>query len=118
MMHVQLAKLTECPELAMTEGDAKTLAVAAQNVLRHYSIQSTQKTVDWITFGSVVAFMYTPRVVALRRRKRRPGGYQRQSSPDTATPPPGPAQIFEFRPPSGAGPVIDATPGPGPGGIH
>lgn len=104
-MHVMLARLTETPELAMTEADAKTLFVAAQNVLRHYSIASTQKTIDWITFASVAGFMYVPRFVAIGRRRQRghrqgqrPG--ERQGQPDFFA---GPAQVFQFHPPGQPG---------------
>lgn len=104
----------------MTEADAKTLMVAAQNVLRHYSIAATQKAVDWMTFASVATFMYAPRAVALRRRVKRRPGSNRQSSPDVADSPAGPAQVFQFRPQSGAppaapamGPIIDIPPGEG-----
>jgi hypothetical protein len=94
VMHVQMARLADCPELAMTEADAKTLFGAAQNVLRHYSIQSTQKTIDWLTFGSVAVFMYTPRFVALsKRRRNKPPPRQ----PEYRS---GPAQVFQFTPPS------------------
>jgi hypothetical protein len=91
-MHVQLARIADCPELAMSEGDARTLMASAQNVLRHYSIQATQRAVDWITFGSVAMFMYVPRAVALVQRRQR----------SNAPPPPqwqGSAQVFQFTPP-------------------
>ena len=119
MMHVQMARLADCPELAMSEGDAKTLMVAAQNVMRHYSITATQKAVDWMTFVSVASFMYAPRAVALRRRvQRRPGSPG--SSPDNVSEPPaGPAQVFAFRQPQhGAAqpPIIDMP--TGGGGVH
>ncbi len=75
----------------MSEGDAKTLMASAQNVLRHYSIAATQRAVDWVTFASVAAFMYVPRVVALaQRRKDGPRREQHWS---------GPAQVFQFHPP-------------------
>jgi hypothetical protein len=121
MMHVQLARLTDTPELAMAEADAKTLMVAAQNVMRHYSIAATQKAVDWMTFASVATFMYAPRAVAVRKRMRRRPGASSQSSPDVAGDPhTGPAQIFAFRPQPGPpqqapqmGPVIDVPSGEG-----
>jgi hypothetical protein len=93
-MHVQLARVADTPEIAMTEPDARTLMQSAQNVLRHYSIQSTQKAVDWITFGSVVTFMYTPRVLAYAQRRR--DGPRRPPQPEWRS---GPAQIFQFHPP-------------------
>jgi hypothetical protein len=88
-MHVQLARIADCPELAMSEGDAKTLMGAAQNVLRHYSIQATQRAVDWLTFGSVAAFMYVPRAAALAKRIRRPEPQPQQQW----------GQVYQFVPP-------------------
>jgi hypothetical protein len=114
MMHVQMARLADCPELAMTEADAKTLMVAAQNVLRHYSIAATQRAVDWMTFCSVATFMYAPRVVALRRRTRRPGSSARSSPDGGADSQTGPAQVFQFHPPGPVGPIIDMPPSSGP----
>jgi hypothetical protein len=78
----------------MSEGDARTLMASAQNVLRHYSIQATQRAVDWITFGSVAMFMYVPRAVALVQRRQRghnggPPMHEWQGS----------AQVFQFTPP-------------------
>jgi hypothetical protein len=117
-LHVQLARLADTPELAMTEADAKTFMVAWQNYLRHYSIAATQKTVDLITAVSVTAFMYAPRAVAVRRRmSRRPGRSGLHPSPEAAQDSPaGPAQIFAFHPPGaaaagpGMGPIIDVPP--------
>src|SRR4029077_9160444 len=63
VMHVQLSRLADCPELAMSEQDAKVLMTAAQNVMRHYSIAASQKAIDWMTFASVASFMYAPRAV-------------------------------------------------------
>lgn len=78
----------------MSEGDAKTLMASAQNVLRHYSIQATQRAVDWLTFGSVAAFMYVPRAAALAQRIRRPPAQPQQQWGGTA-------QVFQFvQPPS------------------
>lgn len=92
-MHVQLARIADCPELAMSEGDARTLMASAQNVLRHYSIQATQRAVDWITFGSVAMFMYVPRAVALVQRR------QQGNAPPPRPQWDGPAQVFQFTPP-------------------
>lgn len=44
----------------------------AQNVLRHYSVQTTQKTMDIMAFVGVAAFLYVPRVVALANKSKAP----------------------------------------------
>lgn len=69
-MHVLLAHRTNTPELAITEDEGKSFMGAAQNVLRHYSVQSTQKTLDWIAFAGCAMAIYAPRVVAIQVRKR------------------------------------------------
>lgn len=43
---------------------------AAQNVMRHYSVETTQKTLDWMAFIGVASTMYAPRLVAINLRKR------------------------------------------------
>lgn len=43
---------------------------AAQNVMRHYSVETTQKTMDWLSFVGVSAMIYVPRVVALTNRRK------------------------------------------------
>jgi len=103
-MHVQLARIADCPELAMSEGDARTLMASAQNVLRHYSIQATQRAVDWITFGSVAMFMYVPRAVALVQRRQRSNAPPQQWH--------GPAQVFQFTPPHQQQPQQQEQPQP------
>jgi hypothetical protein len=87
---LQLARLADCPELAMDEQEAREFLAAWQNYLRHLSVEATQQTVDLITAVGVTVFVYTPRLVALNRR-RRPGQRQQQ-------PPRPPAQVFTFRP--------------------
>jgi hypothetical protein len=111
-MHVQLARLADCPEIAMTEADAKTLMVSAQNVLRHYSIQATQKAVDIMTFASVATFMYAPRAVAFKRRRQRRSGRSSGAPPDGMATPAGPAHVvYPFRaapgPDTPQPPIID-----------
>lgn len=75
-LHVLLAHNTNTPELMITDDEGKQFMSSAQNVMRHYSVQSTQKTLDWIAFAGVTIAMYAPRVVAIRIRKsheRKPG---------------------------------------------
>jgi hypothetical protein len=110
-LHLQLARIADCPDLAMTEGEARTFLQAWQNYLRHYSVAATQKTVDLVTACSVTIFMYVPRGVALSQRRRRGPGMARST--------PGPAQVFQFRPNVGPaqpqpGPTVQAQPSPPP----
>lgn len=90
--HVLLADRTGVPELAITEDEGQQFMQRAQAVLRHYSVQTTQKAMDWIAFAGVAGMIYIPRVVALANRPS-----QRQ---------PGPAPMQHH-----VGPAADAPPG-------
>lgn len=68
-LHILLAQNTGNPELAMSPEEGTQFLSAAQNVMRHYSVQSTQKTLDWIAFAGVSFGIYAPRLVAMRVRK-------------------------------------------------
>ena len=82
----------------MSEGDQ--FMKSAQNVMRHYSVESSQKTIDWISFGGTVAMLYGTRFGAYMLRKRteakeenRPRGYATVQPPSRpqASPQPQPA---------------------------
>ena len=106
---MQLARLTDCPEIAMSPDEARTFLQSWQNYLRHFSIGATQRTIDLVTAVSVTGFMYVPRAVAVSRRRHAPQQQPRQ---------PGPAQVFTFVPNSTRGaaapPVQAAAPPPPP----
>lgn len=106
-LHVLLAAQTNTPELAISEGEAKDFMASAQNVMRHYSVETTQKTLDWIAFAGCAAGIYVPRVVAISVRRRhgppaaplgprRPpmGPPNRPGHPESPQPSPGPAAIM------------------------
>jgi hypothetical protein len=67
---VLLAGWAETPELAITDDEGAKFLAAAQNVMRHYSVKSTQKTLDWITFAGISAQIYGQRFMALSIRLR------------------------------------------------
>ncbi len=69
-VHALLAQVTETPEIAITEDEGKAFTKASQNVMRHYSVQTTQKTLDWIALFGVTASIYGPRIAAIGIRKR------------------------------------------------
>jgi len=70
--HVLLAAKTGVPELAINMDEGQQFMKAAQNVMRHYSVQTTQKAMDWISFAGVSAMIYVPRVVALANNRSKP----------------------------------------------
>jgi hypothetical protein len=77
----------------MSEGEARQFLLSWQNYLRHYSVKATQKTIDLMTAVGVTGFLYVPRAVALRERKRQRAEPVQQS-------PFGPARVFQFHPPA------------------
>jgi hypothetical protein len=86
--HVLLAERANIPELALSMDEGQTFMKAAQNVMRHYSVQTTQKTMDWISFAGVTCMIYVPRVVAIANRaKQKPiDNVVRFAPAGTATP--------------------------------
>lgn len=72
--HVLLAAKTGTPELAISEDEGKLFMQRAQSVLRHYSVETTQKTMDWISFIGVTVMIYAPRVVAISANRKRGKG--------------------------------------------
>jgi hypothetical protein len=72
-LHVGLASFTKIEELAITQEEGETFMTAAQNVARHYSIETTQKTMDWIALCGCLTAMYGPRaiVVSIKMRNKR-----------------------------------------------
>jgi hypothetical protein len=69
-VHLMLAKLTDTEELAITDDEGKAFMDRAQKVASHYSVTTTQKTMDWIAFGGCAAAIYGPRAIVLVRKQR------------------------------------------------
>lgn len=86
-LHVMLAERTQTPELAITEDEGKAFMEAAQNVMRHYSVETTQKALDWTAFIGCAAGMYMPRIAAVGMRKRASGKPRARSSQTPPAPP-------------------------------
>jgi len=91
-LHVLLAERTETPELVISEDEGKEFMAAVQNVMRHYSVETTQKTLDWIALFGTTSGMYVPRIAAIgmRRRAMKQGRTMHraapQQPPDNVTP--------------------------------
>lgn len=69
-VHVMLAQATKTPEIAITMDEGTNMLKAAQNVMRHYNVQSTQKTLDWISLVGVCSYVYVPRMIAIAANKK------------------------------------------------
>ena len=110
-----MARLTECPEIAITPDDGKAFLSAVQNVARHYPITATQKTLDWAALIITTGLIYTPRVIAIQQRR------DRERNPRQAAPQMG--QVFTFHPggqqqPPGAASEPEIIPPAGAEGLH
>lgn len=69
-IHTSLA-FVAAPEWAMETDEARELAQASADVLRHYKPEFLdQKTVDWINLIQCVGIAYGGRFMAMRERKR------------------------------------------------
>lgn len=68
-LHAMLAMATKTPEFELSEDEGKQFTTCAQNVMRHYSVTATQKTLDWIALVGCCAMIYGPRVAAISFRK-------------------------------------------------
>jgi hypothetical protein len=112
-VHAMLAMQTKTPELAITEDEGKAFMRAAQNVARHYSVETTQKTLDWVAFLGVAGSMYGTRFAAVQFRKRNEreaGGQVLRFRPrPVETPAGGPT---EPPPTGGTGYTPSVVPGP------
>lgn len=69
-LHVVAASVMNTPELALDMAEGDQFMKSAQNVMRHYSVESSQKTIDWLAFGGTCCLIYGTRFGAYMLRKR------------------------------------------------
>lgn len=69
-LHVVIAEASKTPEIAINMQEGDHIMRAAQNVMRHYNVQSTQKTLDWISLVGACSMVYVPRIVTIAANKR------------------------------------------------
>lgn len=67
--HVLLAQRTDTPELELNPDEASAFLASAQNVMRHYSVATTQKMIDWTTFIGTGVTIYGTRAIAIAARR-------------------------------------------------
>lgn len=89
-----LAARTGREEFAISEQEGKDFLTAAQRVMRHYNVETTQKTMDWIAFVGCGCMIYVPRVVSLAVSAHR--------APVVAQPMPAPMQAANVDAPPGS----------------
>lgn len=69
-LHALVAARLDTPELELSEQEGAQFMKAAQNVMRHYSVRTTQKTLDAVAFMGVCMAIYGPRFAAVRIRQQ------------------------------------------------
>jgi hypothetical protein len=84
-VHVTAAAFTKIREFELERAEAEKLAMAAANVARWYAVPTlAQKTLDWVTLGTVVAGLYGPRVGAIQLRRVIEGAQRKQAAQTAA----------------------------------
>jgi hypothetical protein len=86
-LHVVAAQSLKVPELALDMSEGEQFMKSAQNVMRHYSVETTQKTLDWIAFGGTICMIYGTRFGAYMIRKRGEGEEKRPAATVYQMPP-------------------------------
>lgn len=66
-----LAMRMDAPEVELTEPEAEAFLTAAQNVARHYAVETTQRTLDWIAFVGVTAQVFGTRALTVVVKRKR-----------------------------------------------
>lgn len=103
-IHLGLAAQFKDPDFALSEGEAKSLALAWANVEQHFDfLQVSPKVKALLMFAGTAGTIYMPRVGRLIGRKR--------AAP---RPQPAPAQQPGPRPPQPNGGNVYTIPGVGP----
>lgn len=63
-----LAWRTDTPELQITADEEKVFLMRVQNVLRHYSVKTTQKAMDAAALAGCTINLAAPRAFAIHQR--------------------------------------------------
>jgi len=96
-----LGAILKAPELEIEKDEAKQLATAAGNVMRHYDVRTTQKALDWAALGVCAGTIYGGRLIALSIRQRRERAERAEQAPPAGANGAGEPTIVQ----SGMGPV-------------
>lgn len=71
--HMMLAHATGMDELSIDQSEANQLASAVSNVARHYAVEASQVTLDWVNLVMALGMIYGTRGIAIRNnRKKKP----------------------------------------------
>lgn len=69
-IHAMLAGMLKTPELELDPSEAKLLGDAAENVMKHYDVTASAKTIAWVNLAMICGQVYGPRIFAMQMRKR------------------------------------------------
>lgn len=102
-MHMIAAKLLNAPELMIGPDEAKNLAKAIQNIMKHYSINVSPKTIAMMQFMGVAAAIYAPRAIMIANRKGHEAQHKKQQNANAGFSPasPMPGAFDQPPPPQG-----------------
>jgi len=67
-IHLVSSKITGTPELELSEGEAQALAESVLNIASEYDLNLDGKTGAWVQLLGTAAFIYAPRMIAVKRR--------------------------------------------------
>jgi len=91
-----LAQQTGIEEYQLNPQELNAWRISAENLARHYEIQTTQKTMDWASFIGATAFTFGTRAIAIANaygEKRKPNVRSAKVTPLRPVPPAEPVQI-------------------------
>jgi hypothetical protein len=102
------AAILATPEIELDKGESAKLADAIRNVGAHYSILFDPKHVAIANLFATAGFIYGPRVIAWRARKKASQAAQARLRPPVAEPPPPPPN---GRPAASASGIVNGAAG-------
>jgi hypothetical protein len=89
-----LALQTGIEEIEVGPDEMNAWLGAAQKVARHYSVETTQRTLDWIAFVGISGQVFGTRALAVAVKTRRGGSGGISGRPARR----GPAAVYDFPP--------------------
>ena len=102
-----LAAITQTPELVLDKDEARKLSDAAAEVARQYAVAFDSRKVAVVNLFATTGFIYGPRIVAWRQRRKNERAAQQAQKPAVVIQPrPG-----DIRQPAPAA-KVNSAPGP------
>lgn len=80
--HFMLGAILKSPEIVLSEDEAKKMAEASANVMKHYDVRASAKVVDWTNLIICLGMIYGPRAVAYAARVKKEKAEKAAAQPD------------------------------------